>query len=542
MIDNLLRTTGLAILTLLIAACGGGSGPSPGPGTPSPTNVAPVANAGAGQNVVTGSLVTLNGSGSTDANGDALTYSWAFTSLPTGSTATLGASTSSTPTFVPDLSGLYVVQLSVSDGSLTSSSVTVAVNATTTNTAPAANAGLPQNVLTGSLVTLDGSLSTDANGDALTYSWSITSKPTGSLATLVGGNSARPTFTADTDGTYSVALVVGDGQLSSTPATVTIAAATANVAPVANAGANQNVLTGSTVTLSGAGSTDANGDALTYLWTISSKPSGSTVGGQATTQTATFTPDVDGTYVISLVVNDGALSSLPVFASVVATSANAAPVAFAGANQSVFTNGTVTLNGSGSSDANGDTLSFSWSLISQPAGSGVVPLSSPLNVVTTFVPPIAGTYVFALVVNDGQASSLPHTVVVTATDAAPPTVVSLFLFGGPSTTTYLGCLNCNSFSAESVCNGFGTYGSEFSSSSIWNAFGTYGSQFSSYSPWNQFSSQGPAIYGGDGLFYGYFTTNRFRANRTLLAGPVNVLDFFISSSNLSATRTFACGP
>ena len=71
----------------------------------------------------------------------------------------------------------------------------------------------------------------------------------------------------------------------------------------------------------------------------------------------------------------------------------------------------------------------------------------------------------------------------------------------------LGCINCNDFSAESICNEFGTYGSEFSSESIWNEFGTYGSEFSNYSPWNEFSSEGPKIYDSEGNFYGRFSIN-----------------------------------
>jgi len=75
--------------------------------------------------------------------------------------------------------------------------------------------------------------------------------------------------------------------------------------------------------------------------------------------------------------------------------------------------------------------------------------------------------------------------------------------------TFLGCLNCNEFSSESICNEFGTYGSEFSSESIWNEFGTYGSEFSSYSPWNEFSSDGPKIVDKDGNYYGRFSINTF---------------------------------
>jgi hypothetical protein len=79
------------------------------------------------------------------------------------------------------------------------------------------------------------------------------------------------------------------------------------------------------------------------------------------------------------------------------------PVANAGADQNVATSISVTLDGSASSDEDGDTLSYAWSLFSGPAGSAAV-LSSPANVSTTFVADLNGEYIFDLVVSDGVLS------------------------------------------------------------------------------------------------------------------------------------------
>jgi hypothetical protein len=69
--------------------------------------------------------------------------------------------------------------------------------AETDTTAPVAEAGLDQNLSLNSTVTLDGSGSSDADGDTLFFSWSITSKPLESSASLSDLTAVNPTFTAD---------------------------------------------------------------------------------------------------------------------------------------------------------------------------------------------------------------------------------------------------------------------------------------------------------------------------------------------------------
>lgn len=82
-------------------------------------NTPPVADAGTDLAGNTGSTVTLDGSASSDVDEDPLTYSWAITTRPEGSTATLTNADAAIATFIPDVGGSYTVQLTVSDGEAT---------------------------------------------------------------------------------------------------------------------------------------------------------------------------------------------------------------------------------------------------------------------------------------------------------------------------------------------------------------------------------------------------------------------------------------
>ena len=374
------------------------------------TDVPPVANAGTNQSIINANtLVALNGSASTDSNGATLTYSWLFTSIPAGSNAVLNGASTVNPTFTVDIPGMYVVQLIVNDGVVDSAPSSVTIDL---NSPPVANAGPSQsNVGVGNQVQLDGSGSTDVDGDSLTYLWSLITVPTGSNATLSNTAIVNPTFVTDLSGTYVAQLIVNDGNFNSSPSTVSIYTGNAPLAPTAIAGPPQMLIVGTTVTLDGSGSSDPQGLSLTYSWSFLSKPAGSNAVLSTTNPVhPTFKADVFGTYVVQLVVSDGILSSVP---STVTISADTPPVASAGSNQSVAVGANVLLNGSGSFDADGATLSYSWNFSSKPAGSAAT-LSGANSPSPTFIADVAGNYVVQLIVSDSLTSSTPVTVTVTA--------------------------------------------------------------------------------------------------------------------------------
>src|SRR5205823_7549462 len=184
-----------------------------------PSNRPPTGDAGTDQVVNVGDIVTLDGSRSSDPDGDALTYSWTFTAVPPASSTTPTGETTAMPTFVADIAGTYVAQLVVNDGRADSLPATVHV--TTRNRAPLANAGANQTVAVGATVILDGSGSFDPDGDPLTYSWTLTTTPPGSAAALAGAATATPMFVADVAGTYTAQLLVADGRGGSASAMVT---------------------------------------------------------------------------------------------------------------------------------------------------------------------------------------------------------------------------------------------------------------------------------------------------------------------------------
>ena len=146
-------------------------------------------------------------------------------SRPLTSTAALTPDTAMKPTFVADKAGTYVFSLQVSDSKLSSNLSYVTITAGAANVAPVANAGSAQTVARAATLTLDGSGSTDANGDTLIYTWTMTFRPTSSTATLgAGTNLIKPTFVPDVAGVYVFTLVVSDGSLNSNIATVAVTA------------------------------------------------------------------------------------------------------------------------------------------------------------------------------------------------------------------------------------------------------------------------------------------------------------------------------
>ncbi len=287
------------------------------------------------------------------------------------------------------------------------------------NPQPVANAGLDQTVKDRTTVILDGSRST---GSGLKYTWTqISPAP---LVTLSDIHSAKPFFTAPslpTDSTLRFQLVVkddhltrnpsgadpnvritgGNGGVSTSQVTITVKA---HPKPMANAGPDEHVKERQSVTLDGSGSFDNDGDHLTYKWTQTAGPTPwmNSFSNVLSSHPTFIAPALskDSTLTFQLIVNDGIVDSLPSTVNI-QVSANHPPIADAGTDQTVDEGTQVSLSGAGSSDQDGDMITYKWK---QTSGEPILELIGADTASPTFDAPKVDqdtTFTFQLVVNDG---------------------------------------------------------------------------------------------------------------------------------------------
>jgi len=267
------------------------------------------------------------------------------------------------------------------------------------NTAPVADAGGPYSGVAGeTLIQFDGSGSSDGDGDSLTYAWDF-----GDGNTATG---MMPTHTYASAGTFTVTLVVNDGQVDSAAAQAgaSITAPPTNRAPTADPGGAYSGEPGVAVSFDGSASSDPNNDSLTYAWDFGD-------GATASVVSPSHTYTAAGVYTVSLTVNDGQVDSVPATttATIEVPPANRAPIADVGGPYSGDTGASIVFDGSGSSDPDGDTLSYAWDFGDGSLGTGVAP---------THAYSAPGQYTVSLVVRDGALDSPASSTLVTVTDPA----------------------------------------------------------------------------------------------------------------------------
>jgi hypothetical protein len=163
-----------------------------------------------------------------DLDGDAVT--WNSYSIPDNGTMS-DVNTNGQFTYTPDpgFSGIESIPVTITDGNGNIAQGLLAF-AVIKNNPPIADADEDQTVIVTQTATLDGTGSTDPDGNTLSYSWMFATEdasdpiPSGSTALLSGAETATPSFIADLPGVYSVKLIVNDGLADSDPDYVTITA------------------------------------------------------------------------------------------------------------------------------------------------------------------------------------------------------------------------------------------------------------------------------------------------------------------------------
>ncbi|MGE5551562.1 MAG: PKD domain-containing protein [Bacteroidota bacterium] len=114
-----------------------------------------------------------------------------------------------------------------------------------------------------------------------------------------------------------------------------------------------------------------------------------------------------------------AVMLFPIILSACNFGANRPPVANAGPDQTVPVSTTVTLNGNGSSDPDGNTLMYRWVFTAKPDNS-VANLQGATTVQASFYADVAGIFTVRLMVNDGTVDSAPDTVNITVVGSGTP--------------------------------------------------------------------------------------------------------------------------
>jgi PKD repeat protein len=273
---------------------------------------APVVSAPATANGTEGVALNVPVSAS-DPDGDVIS-SFTASPLPAGAVFTAGAGNTSgnlvwTPSFSQE--GSYSVTFTASN--LLTGSATTMITIAHANAPPALSAPTSQSVDEGSPLSFSVSAA-DGDGDHVTLS--APSRPVGAGFIDHGDNTGTFDWTPGFSqaGTYTVTFAGNDGHGGVATATTAITVSNVNRAPLANPGGPYSGLTSVPVSFDGSGSSDPDGDALTYMWSFGD-------GGTGTGAMPNHAYSAAGAYAVDLTVTD---TGSPALSNTASTTANIA--------------------------------------------------------------------------------------------------------------------------------------------------------------------------------------------------------------------------
>ncbi|MCP4818402.1 MAG: PKD domain-containing protein, partial [Shimia sp.] len=230
-------------------------------------------------------LVTLDASGSSDADGDNLIYTWDFGD---GSRPTMGREVA----HIFPRAGRFPVTLRVDDGSGLTNATDIDATTVIINAQPVAEAGGNRNVCSGESILFDASASSDADGDLLRYAWDF--------GDGTGAEIINPSKTYEMPGTYPVTLSVADESGTQRGTDRDRIAVIVQEGPIADAGADMTVCVNQEVRMDGTGSTDADGSVNAFEWTFGD-------GSRASGATPIKSFERPGTYSVTLTITGDAV-------------------------------------------------------------------------------------------------------------------------------------------------------------------------------------------------------------------------------------------
>jgi hypothetical protein len=276
------------------------------------TNHSPTALAGDDQYIHMGDTVILDGSGSEDLDNDPLTYLWELVTVPIGSTSTIVNEHQAIANFTLDLTGEYIIKLSVSDRFTTSlDELSIYVFDSGANIPPVAKLEiitLPP-YYRYDIIQLDGSKSFDPDNspNAISFTWEVIIKPDNSTHCSLNTVNATADFDPDVKGVYTIRLAADDGENSSNKdIDITI-----NNTPPDLSIFSHIIVSSITVStpLVVDGCSDLDSDLIYFEWKFIAVPAGSSLTNENInnrfSDSASFTPDKEGIYSLTITASDG---------------------------------------------------------------------------------------------------------------------------------------------------------------------------------------------------------------------------------------------
>ncbi len=174
-------------------------------------DIAPIVDVENQKKTLTNGEVSFDASNSYDPDTTgSLTYTWSLISSPANSTAAIDNPSPSIANFIPDKEGIYKIGLTISDGIYNSVEEIITIHTVASNTAPNANAGSDATIPPREYYELNGTNSSDNEGDVLLYNWRVISRPDIASMTLKDEDIAIAQFKSSNEGEFIFELTVSD--------------------------------------------------------------------------------------------------------------------------------------------------------------------------------------------------------------------------------------------------------------------------------------------------------------------------------------------